>query len=142
MVYYKDREWHISKEKVKYTDNGKEKIRDIGVEGRVWWTNFEEMWDDITIIEFIPIDPSDLEMARLEKINKLNIPDGFGSIINDYIFKGIFPKEIDHKLRNLQMDELSQHQGISISQREINEIILGVQVSDLEIEILMMKGGM
>lgn len=142
MVYYKDREWHIAKEKVKYTDNGKERIKDIGSEGRGWWTNFEEMWDDITIIEFIPIEPSGLEITRLEKINKLNIPDGFGSIINDYIFKGIFPKEIDHKLRDLQMDELSQQQGISISQREINEIILGMQVSDLEIEILLMKGGM
>ncbi len=44
-------------------------------------------------------------------------------------------------LNNRRIEE-NQQQGIEISEREINEIMLGRQISDLEIQLLELQGGM
>ena len=44
-------------------------------------------------------------------------------------------------LNNRRIEE-NQQQGIEISGREINEIMLGRQISDIEIQLLELQGGM
>ena len=44
-------------------------------------------------------------------------------------------------LNNRRIEE-NQQQGIEISEREINEIMLGRQISDIEIQLLELQGGM
>ena len=44
-------------------------------------------------------------------------------------------------LNNRRIEE-NQQQGIEISEREINEIMLGRQISDIEIRLLELQGGM
>ena len=142
MVYFKNNQWHICKEKVKYIQHGKEIEQYVGSEGHDWWVDFEQKWEHTEIIEFMPVEPTLEQLDRLEEINKLNIPDGFGSMLSDYVGNGVFSKSLNHPLRNLQAYKENIQQGIELSEREIQEIIQGRQISDLEIQLLELQGGM
>ena len=141
MIYYKNR-WHLCNEKVKYMQNDKEITQYVMSEGHDWWIDFESKWEHTEIIEFIPVEPTLEQLDRLEEINKLNIPDGFGSMLSDYVGNGVFPKSLNHPLRYLQVYKENIQQGIELSEREIQEIVQGRQISDLEIQLLELQGGM
>ncbi len=63
------------------------------------------------------------------------------------MFKKLSTKEMlrNEKLRNIQssvnLEQENQQQGIELSEREIQEIIQGVQISDLEIQLLELQLG-
>lgn len=141
MVYYKNGKWNISDSKVRIRQDGINKEKYVGVEGKEWWINFARKWSDTEIIDFIDVTPSKEQLSRIDNVNDQNISDGFSCIIGDYVRNGNFPTDINNKLRNLQLEEVNQQQGVDISQREIGEIMLGMQVSDIEIELLKLKGG-
>ena len=46
-----------------------------------------------------------MQVARLEKVRQLRIPDGFGSELGDYVEHGIFPESFTHVLRPIQIQE-------------------------------------
>lgn len=46
------------------------------------------------------------------------------------------------KEKILRLEKENKQLGVELSEREINEIMLGVQISDLEIQLLELKGGM
>lgn len=142
MVFYKNGRWHLCNKKVKYMQNDKEITQYVGSEDKQWWLDFEEKWEHTEIIEFIPVEPTQEQVDRLEEINQLNIPDGFGSMLSDYVENGTFPEGFNHPLRNLQVYKENIQQGIELSEREIQEIIQGQQMSDLEIQLLELQGGM
>lgn len=53
----------------------------------------------------------------------------------------------NERLRSIQssvnLEQENQQQGVELSEREINEIIIGVQISDIEIQLLELQlGGM
>jgi len=50
------------------------------------------------------------------------------------------PETDKEKIARLEKE--NRQLGIELSEREINEIILGMQLSDLEIQLLELKGGM
>ena len=53
------------------------------------------------------------------------------------------PKPISDKEKIAILNEQNNQLGVQISEREINEIVLGMQMSDLEIQILELQmGGM
>lgn len=141
MVFYKENEWYMCNEKARYIQDGIELENYIGVEGKQWWVDFETKWDDVEIIEFIEIVSTEIQIKRLESVNTQDIADGYSSIISDYVINGIFPNGTNHVLRQLQLEEINQQQGTDISQQEIDGILLGVQVSDMEVELLKLKGG-
>jgi len=64
------------------------------------------------------------------------------------MFKKLTTKEMLRKeqLRSLQSDirleQENQQQGIELSEKEIREIEQGRQISDLEIKLLELQGGM
>lgn len=122
--------------------NDKEITQYVGSEDKQWWLDFEEKWEHTEIIEFIPVEPTQEQVDRLEEINQLNIPDGFGSMLSDYVENGTFPEGFNHPLRNLQVYKENIQQGIELSEREIQEIIQGQQMSDLEVQLLELQGGM
>lgn len=140
MVYYKNGKWLIANSKVVFRQGGANKEKYVGLEGKEWWLDFARRWNDTEVIEFIDVTPSEDQLVRIENVNNQNIPDGFSYIISDYVQSGKFPMNINNKLRNLQLEDVNQQQGIDISQREIAEIMLGMQVSDVEIELLKLRG--
>ena len=50
------------------------------------------------------------------------------------------PKETD-KEKIARLEKENRQLGVDLSEREINEIVLGIQLSDLEIQLLGLKGG-
>ncbi len=46
------------------------------------------------------------------------------------------------KEKILRLEKENKQLDVELSEREINEIMLGVQISDLEIQLLELKGGM
>ena len=141
MVFYKNGRWHLCNEKVHYTQNGEEITQYVGSEGHDWWVDFANKWEHTGIIEFIPVEPTQEQLDRLEEINELNIPDGFGSMLSNYVENGLFPEGVSNPLRNLQAYKENIQQGIELSEREIQEIIQGRQISDLEIQLLELQLG-
>ena len=142
MVFYKNGRWHLCNEKVKYMQNDKEITQYVGSEDKQWWLDFEEKWEHTEIIEFIPVEPTQEQVDRLEEINQLNIPDGFGSMLSDYVGNGVFPEGYTHPLGNLKLQKENKELGIQMSEREIQEISQGQQISSLEIQMLELQGGM
>lgn len=128
--------------KVKYIQHGEEITQYVGSEGHDWWVDFEGKWEHTEIIEFIPVEPTQEQLDRFEEINQLNIKEGFGHECSQYVEFGIFPESFNHPLRKLQVYKENIQQGIELSEREIQEIIQGRQISDLEIQLLELQGGM
>lgn len=126
---------------VKYIQHGEEIEQYVGSEGKEWWIDFAERWEHTEIIEFIPIESTEEQIKRLEEINQLNIPDGYGDILSNYVKNGVFPEELNHPLRHLQIAKENEQQGVELSEREIQEIIQGQQISDLEIQLLELQLG-
>ena len=143
LIFYKNGNWHLCSEKVRYIQHGEEITQYVGSEGHDWWVDFEQKWEHTEILEFIPVEsPTEEQLNRLEEINELNIPDGFGSMLSNYVENGTFPESFNHPLRKLQAYKENIQQGIELSEREIQEIIQGRQISDLEIQLLELQGGM
>ncbi len=142
LIFYKNGNWHLCSEKVKYIQHGEEITQYVGSEGHDWWVDFEQKWEHTEIIEFILVEPTQEQLDRLEEINQLNIPDGFGYECSQYVEFGIFPEGFSHPLRKLQVYKENIQQGIELSEKEIQEIIQGRQISDLEIQLLELQGGM
>lgn len=50
------------------------------------------------------------------------------------------PKETD-KEKIARLEKENRQVGVDLSEREINEIVFGIQLSDLEIQLLELRGG-
>lgn len=105
MIYYERGQWHFCTEKVRYTQRGQEVEQYVGQEGKQWWLDFAAKWDHTEIIEFVPVEPTPEQVARLEKANRLRIPDGYSETISNYVKNGVFPEGFTHPLRPLQIQE-------------------------------------
>ena len=99
MVYFKDNEWHIVTEKVLYKQDGEELENFVGQEGKEWWYGVT----GVEVVEFTPVDVYSQQLERLDEVNRLNIGDGFGELVGDYVLYDIFPNAIQHPLWDLQI---------------------------------------
>lgn len=105
MMYYKNDKWNLCSEIIRYIQRGEEIEQYVGQEGRQWWIDFEKKWEHTEIIEFIPIEHTEEEIARLAEVNQLNIPDGYGNMLENYVKYGAFPDGLLHPLKELQIQK-------------------------------------
>lgn len=141
MVFYQNNEWHLSTYKVVYTDDGEQLENTVGQVGKDWWLELEKLWSNILIIKFEEVSATDEQKIRLERVNRAGITDGFSSSVSEYVRNGKFPDGFSHVLKDVEVEEFSQSQGISLSEREIEALYLAVQVSELELQVLELGGG-
>lgn len=141
MIFYKNRKWHMCSEKVRYTQRGEEITQFVGADGKDWWLDFEQKHSHTEIIEFVDVVATNEQLARLDEVNQLNIGDGFSAVLGGYVENGSFPEGVNHLLMTLQLKKENEQQSVGISEREINEIIQGMQISDLEIQLLELQLG-
>lgn len=111
MLYYKINKWNMCTEKIKYIQNGGEIIQFVGAEGHDWWLDFEQKHSHTEIIEFIDVVATEEQLRRLKEVNQLNIAEGFGATLSDYVENGSFPEGVNHPLRSLQV----QKENITLS---------------------------
>lgn len=132
MIYYKNG-WHLCNEKVKYKQHDEEIIQYVMSEGHDWWVDFEEKWEHTEIIEFIPVEPTQEQLDRLEEINQLNIPDGFGYECSQYVEFGIFPEGFNHVLRPIQILKQQEEQDKYLIDLDFRQTLneMGVDINDL-----------
>ena len=104
LIFYKNG-WHLCNEKVRYIQHGEEITQYVGSEGHDWWLDFEEKWEHTEIIEFIPVEPTQEQISRYNEVLQLNIPEGYGAELGNYVEFGIFPDGINHPLRPLQIQK-------------------------------------
>ena len=105
MILYKNRKWHMCSEKIRYMQHGEEIEQFVGAEGHDWWIDFEQKHEHTEIIEFVDVVATNEQLARLDEVNQLNIGDGFGEMLGNYVRDGIFPDGFTHPLRNLQLQK-------------------------------------
>jgi len=105
MIFYKNRKWHMCSEKIRYMQHGEEIEQFVGAEGHDWWIDFEQKHEHTEIIEFVDVVATNEQLARLDEVNQLNIGDGFGEMLGNYVRDGIFPDGFTHPLRNLQLQK-------------------------------------
>lgn len=103
MIYFKNNQWHICKEKVKYIQHGEEIEQYVGSEGHDWWVDFEQKWEHTDIIDFIPVKPTAEQLQRLEEVNSLNISEDFRELVENYVVNAVFPDGVNHPLIDLQI---------------------------------------
>ena len=133
MVYYKNNQWNMCTEKIKYTQRGDEITQYIGTEGRDWWIEFAEKWEHTEIIEFISVATTGEQLERLDEINQLNISEGFGAELSDYVKFGIFPEGFNHILRPIQIlkQQDDQDEYLVDNDFRLSLIEMGVDINDL-----------
>ena len=126
--------------KVKYIQHGEE-VEQWALPSKQWWIDFANKWEHTEIIEFVEIELTEEQLARASEIEQLPMDEGFREICIDYIMGGVFPERINHPLRDLQIQKENQELGVELSEREIQEIIQGQEISDLDIRVLTLETG-
>lgn len=99
-------EFELYPYRVRYYQNGEE-IEQWALPSKQWWTDFANKWGHTEIIEFIEVTLTQEQLARYREIKKLNTPEGFRESFIDYILNGAFPEGVNHPLRNLQMQKIT-----------------------------------
>jgi len=132
LIFYKNG-WHLCSEKVKYIQHGEEIEQYVGSEGKEWWLDFEEKWEHTEIIEFIPVEPTEMQLNRFDEVAQLNIPEGFGGELSAYVKFGIFPEGFNHILRPIQIlkQQDDQDEYLVDNDFRLSLIEMGVDINDL-----------
>ena len=82
---------------------------------------------------------------RIDIPYRPNLEESINKNIQAWLQKAIEkenePKPISDKEKIAILNEQNNQLGVQISEREINEIVLGMQLSDLEIQILELQMG-
>lgn len=154
MLYFKNGKWNFCTEKVRYIQHGEETTQYVGQEGHDWWVDFEEKWEHTEIIEFIEVElPTVEQLERLAEINELGIPDGFGTMVENYVIHGEFPEGINHPLRILQLQKKNEQLLVQLAQTTAETLEVMTTLHEIQkieqaeanaelIELMMMLGGM
>lgn len=90
--------------------------------------------EDYSNLKYEDVILTEEQKIRHKEIRELP-ENSIGSCI-EYVKSGKFPKGNNHALLHIQTELEKQKLGQELSEREINEIILGIQMSDLEIRLL------
>ena len=102
--------------------------------------------------EFYVRDEDDTESLRyrydtfnIEVLDKSNLEESVLANLEEWKNAAIekeneVPKETD-KEKIARLEKENRQLGVDLSEREINEIVFGIQLSDLEIQLLELKGG-
>lgn len=133
MIFYKNGNWHLCTEKVRYIQHGEEITQYVMSEGHDWWIDFEEKWEHTEILEFIPVEPTEEQLNRFEEVIQLNIPEGFGGELSAYVEFGIFPEGFNHVLIPIQIAKQQDEQDGYLVDNDfrLSLIEMGVSISDL-----------
>lgn len=128
----KGQAWNLFTHKVKYIDNGVES--ESHTSDVKWYEKFAEMHSNFKILEVVEVGYTTEQLERLEEVKAMKLAD---TIINNYIIDGV----AGEGLEIIALQKNNAELGIEVSEREIQEIIQGQQISDLEIQILEIQLG-
>ena len=121
--------------RVRYIQHGQEHEQ-WALPSKQWWEDFASQWGHTEIIEFTEVELNEEQLERLAVLPG-SIPDSHVDQLIDFVLEGSLPRELSHPLIcALKFFKEIIELGVEVSEREINEIKQGRQISDLEIRIL------
>lgn len=136
MLYRKGRQWMLCPYKINYMQHGEQ--HEQYASEKDWWLDFEGQWEHTKIIGIIEVEYTDEQVARYEDVRFM--PEDFSDIYSAYVEFGSFPDRDDlqlgHPFRLVQLKKENERLGVEVSQREINEITHGIQLSEFEIRLM------
>ena len=138
MVYYKNGKYHISNLKVHYVDEHEgEVIKFVGQEGKRWWIDFAEQWEETFKLKgFEEVEVTDEQLARLKKTNELNLQEGV-TLIDEYVLENDLSKvTLGHPLYvvKLEFEMKKENQTLKKSSQMSLATIMQLDKKVLELE--------
>jgi len=133
LVQKKGNKWELSTHKVTFIDQNTEN-NEVYTSDIDWYEKFAEMHSNFSLVEVSEVVYTAEQLERLEEVKEMNLAD---TIINNYVIYGV----AGEGLETLTLQKDNRQLGIEISEREIQEIVQGQQISELEIQILQLQGG-
>ena len=100
MIHHNRGKWRFHTHIATFTRRGEQVQKYISDPDK--WQEMVEQHDhlsDLTVEEF---EPSVAQQERLDEINELRIPDGWSSVVKEYVENGIFPERKTHPLSSFQ----------------------------------------
>ena len=119
--------------KITYTQNGETRTQ-WALPSIEWWQKFQQKWEGkvhaITDVYFEEVILNNEQLERFEKIEYEDIPESFISICIDYILDNKFPKDLNHPLKFIQIQEHQMSQDKYLIEQDFRlcclELGLGV----------------
>ena len=138
LVYYKNGKYHISNLKVHYIDEHEgEVIKFVGQEGKQWWIDFAENWEDTFELKgFEEVEVTDEQLKRLEKVNELNLQEGI-TLIDEYVLENDLSEvKLGHPLYviKLELEIKKENQALRKSSQMSLATIMQLDKKVLELE--------
>jgi len=105
MIYKENNDLVMANEKVLYKRNGETIEQYVTSEGKEWWLDFAEKWEDMTIVEFVDVVYTSEQLARFEEVVNTNISE---AVLNDYVMDGIVGEGLEVVMLKKENEELKQ----------------------------------
>jgi hypothetical protein len=93
--------WDLAENSVIYLENEVQKEKVVGEEGKEWWAEYAEKWDNISIIEFTELHYEAEQLSRLQEIQKIKTHH---EACEDYVLSGTLPDIEPFKVLKLQKE--------------------------------------
>ena len=108
----------------------------------IFYENVEEKQEELQEGDLVKYT---YDEYRIEIPFRANLKDVINKNLQAWLRRAIEkekePKPVSDKEKIAILNEQNNQLGVQISEREINEIVLGMQLSDLEIQILELQMG-
>lgn len=109
------------------------------VHDKDYFENILNNHEDYSDLVYEDVILTEEQKLRYEQIRSL--PESAIGYCIQYVLNGEFPSGNNHPLRHIELEIENQKLGQELSEREINEIMQGIQLSEIEIQLLELKLG-
>lgn len=91
--------WKLAENSVIYSENGEQKEKIIGEEGKGWWLDYAERWSTVDVIEFADLHYTPEQLGRLAEIQSIRTHH---EACEDYVLKGFIADVEPFEILRLQ----------------------------------------
>ena len=130
MIYKSDGEYKFETYKVEFERN--EKTESHYTHDLDYWQAFANKWG--LTLEITEISPTQAQEQRLQDVQYIDEAHQYACA--KYVETGEFPIENNHALKDLQLRKQNEYQGQAQVESELNSMLQGQRIADLELRLL------
>ena len=109
--------WKLAENSVIYSENGEQKEKIIGEEGKGWWLDYAERWSTVDVIEFADLHYTPEQLGRLAEIQSIRTHH---EACEDYVLKGFIADVEPFRVFKLKKESEESRQLLA----DLTEIVL------------------
>ena len=130
MIYKSDGEYKFETHKVEFERNGK--VESHYTHDLDYWNTFADKWG--LTLEIAEVSPAQAQIQRLQDVQYIDGAHEYACA--KYVETGDFPDENNHALKDLQLRKQNESQGQAQAESELNSMLQGQWIADLELQLL------